>query len=106
MTGQGLNDYDAIFSILKDSGFDGWVSIEDGMNGMAEMQQSLDFFRMRAFWYEKLEFLSSLRNKSFGRRILPHETVFVSLEVIEDLQDALGFFSQGHYSDDFGPVIQ
>ena len=43
VTGQGLNDYDAIFSILRDSGFDGWVSIEDGMNGMAEIQESLEF---------------------------------------------------------------
>ena len=46
--GQGLNDYDAIFKILKDAGYDGWVSIEDGMNGMEEMQESIDFLkRMR-----------------------------------------------------------
>jgi sugar phosphate isomerase/epimerase len=52
VTGQGLNDYDAIFSILKDSGFDGWISIEDGMNGMAEMQQSLEFLkRMREKYF-------------------------------------------------------
>jgi sugar phosphate isomerase/epimerase len=47
--GKGLNDYDAIFSILKDAGFDGWVSIEDGMNGMDELSQSARFLR------EKLE---------------------------------------------------
>ncbi len=45
VTGQGLNDYDAIFQILKDAGFDGWVSIEDGMNGMEEMKQSIDFLK-------------------------------------------------------------
>jgi sugar phosphate isomerase/epimerase len=41
--GRGLNDYDAIFSILKEAGFDGWVSIEDGMNGMEELRQSAEF---------------------------------------------------------------
>ena len=46
VTGQGLNDYDAIFQILRDVGYDGWVSIEDGMNGMAEMQASIDFLKI------------------------------------------------------------
>ena len=45
VTGQGLNDYDAIFQILRGAGYDGWVSIEDGMNGMAEMQASIDFLK-------------------------------------------------------------
>ena len=36
-TGTGLNDYDAIFRILADVGFDGWISIEDGMNGLDEL---------------------------------------------------------------------
>ena len=43
VTGQGLNDYDTIFAILADVGYDGWVSIEDGMNGMEEMRESLGF---------------------------------------------------------------
>ena len=43
VTGQGLNDYDTIFQILRDVGYDGWVSIEDGMNGMDEMRESLAF---------------------------------------------------------------
>ena len=48
VTGRGLNDYDAIFQILRDVGYDGWVSIEDGMNGMEEMRASLEFLhRMR-----------------------------------------------------------
>lgn len=45
ITGQGLNDYDAIFSILAGVGFSGWVSIEDGMNGMEEMKASVDFLK-------------------------------------------------------------
>ena len=43
--GKGLNNYDAIFGELKSAGFDGWVSIEDGMNGMEEMAESLAFLR-------------------------------------------------------------
>lgn len=45
VTGQGLNDYDAIFGILSAHGYSGWVSIEDGMNGMGEMAESLAFLR-------------------------------------------------------------
>ena len=46
VTGQGLNDYPRIFGILKASGYAGWISIEDGMNGMEEMQASLHFLRV------------------------------------------------------------
>jgi sugar phosphate isomerase/epimerase len=45
VTGKGLNDYPAIFGILAGSGYRGWVSIEDGMNGMEEMAESLAFLR-------------------------------------------------------------
>lgn len=45
VTGKGLNDFDAIFRILAESGYKGWVSIEDGMNGMEEMAESLAFLR-------------------------------------------------------------
>jgi sugar phosphate isomerase/epimerase len=45
ITGRGLNDYDAIFRILAQHGYQGWVSIEDGMNGMDEMAESLAFLR-------------------------------------------------------------
>ncbi len=45
VTGKGLNDYDAIFRILAAHGYRGWVSIEDGMNGMDEMAESLAFLR-------------------------------------------------------------
>mgnify|MGYP002409062400 CR=1 FL=1 len=48
VTGKGMNDYDTIFKILSDAGYDGWVSIEDGIHGMEEMKESIDFLkRMR-----------------------------------------------------------
>ena len=54
ITGQGSNDYGAIFSILRDRGFDGWVSIEDGMEGMEEMRKSIEFLKqMRARYFEQ-----------------------------------------------------
>ncbi len=45
VTGKGMNDYDRIFSILQASDYAGWVSIEDGMNGMTEMAESIAFLR-------------------------------------------------------------
>ena len=45
--GQGLNDYDAIFSRLVGVGFDGWISIEDGINGMEELRESVSFLRAK-----------------------------------------------------------
>ncbi len=40
-----MNDYDAIFRELHGVGFNGWISIEDGVNGLDEMVQSLAFLR-------------------------------------------------------------
>ena len=34
--GKGLNDYDRIFSILSQIGYHGWISVEDGENGLVE----------------------------------------------------------------------
>ena len=51
VTGKGLNDYDAIFGILADHGYQGWISIEDGMNGMEEMAESLAFLRAKVARY-------------------------------------------------------
>jgi sugar phosphate isomerase/epimerase len=51
VTGRGLNDYDAIFRILAGRGYRGWVSIEDGMNGMDEMAESLAFLRTMSARY-------------------------------------------------------
>ncbi len=43
--GKGLNDYPRIFSILTEHGYDGWISIEDGVNGMGEMRESVEYIR-------------------------------------------------------------
>jgi sugar phosphate isomerase/epimerase len=43
--GKGLNDYDAIFGTLRAAGFDGWISIEDGVNGMDQLAASVRFLR-------------------------------------------------------------
>jgi sugar phosphate isomerase/epimerase len=51
VTGKGLNDYDAIFRILADHRYSGWISIEDGMNGMEEMAESLAFLRDKCAQY-------------------------------------------------------
>ena len=51
-TGKGLNDYDAIFRILAGVGFGGWISLEDGMNGLDEMARSVAFLKQkRAVYY-------------------------------------------------------
>jgi sugar phosphate isomerase/epimerase len=43
--GRGLNDYDAIFTELQGVGFEGWISIEDGVEGMEQLERSVDFLR-------------------------------------------------------------
>jgi sugar phosphate isomerase/epimerase len=50
--GKGLNDYDAIFTELKRVGFDGWISIEDGVNGMEELERSVQFLKrkIKEYW--------------------------------------------------------
>ncbi len=55
VTGQGLNDFDTIFETLADAGFKGWVSIEDGMNGMDEMRQSLEYLHKMRDKYFPIE---------------------------------------------------
>ena len=50
-TGKGLNDYDAIFRLLAGANFDGWISIEDGMNGLDEMRRSVDFLKRKRAEY-------------------------------------------------------
>jgi sugar phosphate isomerase/epimerase len=46
-TGRGLNDYDAIFRILAGVGFSGWISVEDGMNGLDELRRSVEFLKRK-----------------------------------------------------------
>jgi sugar phosphate isomerase/epimerase len=50
--GKGLNDYDAIFTELKRVGFNGWISIEDGVEGMEQLERSVTFLRkkMNKYW--------------------------------------------------------
>lgn len=50
--GKGMNDYDAIFSELKRVGFDGWISIEDGVDGMDQLERSVAFLQRKiaAYW--------------------------------------------------------
>ncbi len=43
--GRGLNNYDAIFAELRTVGFDNWISIEDGVDGMAQLEESARFLR-------------------------------------------------------------
>jgi sugar phosphate isomerase/epimerase len=45
--GKGLNDYDAIFAALSGEGFDGWISIEDGENGMDDLRESVRYLRAK-----------------------------------------------------------
>ncbi len=50
--GRGLNDYDRIFGTLARSGWDGWVSIEDGdggtiEEGMSNLRDSAAFLRTK-----------------------------------------------------------
>lgn len=50
--GRGMNDYPRIFRTLVDAGYDGWISIEDGVNGMGEMAESVDYLReARDHWF-------------------------------------------------------
>ena len=50
--GQGMNDYDAIFRTLAGVGFDGWISIEDGVDGFDQLDRSAKFLRrkMKEYW--------------------------------------------------------
>jgi sugar phosphate isomerase/epimerase len=50
-TGKGLNDYDRIFQLLADTGFTGWISIEDGMDGLDEIRRSAEFLKAKRDQY-------------------------------------------------------
>jgi sugar phosphate isomerase/epimerase len=49
--GEGMNDYDAIFSHLQGARFDGWISIEDGLDGLDELRRSVAFLRRKLSEY-------------------------------------------------------
>ncbi|MBS1666730.1 MAG: TIM barrel protein [Bacteroidetes bacterium] len=50
--GKGLNDYDAIFTELKRVGFENWISIEDGVDGMEQLERSVSFLKkkIKQYW--------------------------------------------------------
>ncbi len=54
--GGGLNDYDVLFGELRGAGFDGWVSIEDGVDGVEQLAESVRFVRkkLRQHWPENI----------------------------------------------------
>jgi sugar phosphate isomerase/epimerase len=66
VTGQGLNDYDALFGILAEADFQGWVSIEDGMNGIEEMRRSLEFLHQKREQYFRAARRSAGSGESLG----------------------------------------
>ena len=50
--GKGVIDYDEIFRILSRTGFSGWISVEDGLNGLDELRRSIAFLqRKRSEYY-------------------------------------------------------
>lgn len=49
--GKGLNDYDKIFFTLNSVGFNSWISIEDGVNGIDELRESIHFLRTKINQY-------------------------------------------------------
>jgi sugar phosphate isomerase/epimerase len=53
--GKGLNDYDAIFTELKRVGFDSWISIEDGVDGMDQLERSVAFLQKKIATYWPVE---------------------------------------------------
>ena len=50
-TGKGMNDYDTIFAILRSVDFAGWISVEDGMNGLEEIRRSVEFLKRKRWEY-------------------------------------------------------
>ena len=50
-TGQGMNDYDAIFRLLAGVRFDGWISVEAGLAGLDEIARSVDFLKRKRAEY-------------------------------------------------------
>lgn len=45
--GRGMNDYDEIFGLLAKARFRGWISVEDGVNGLDEMRESVHFLKRK-----------------------------------------------------------
>lgn len=55
VVGEGMIDYDAVFSLLNEVSFDGWISIEDGYDaekGKEHLQRSAAFLREKMSEYD------------------------------------------------------
>jgi sugar phosphate isomerase/epimerase len=50
-TGKGMNDYDAIFALLAGVQFDGWISVEAGLEGLDEIARSVQFLKSKRAQY-------------------------------------------------------
>lgn len=53
--GEGIVDYDAIFTILKEINFHGWISIEDGLTGIEEIRKSVEFLKKMQAKYDFMD---------------------------------------------------
>lgn len=49
--GQGLVDYDAVFTALRAIGFTGWMSVEDGVDGIEQLGRSVRFLEAKIAEY-------------------------------------------------------
>jgi sugar phosphate isomerase/epimerase len=49
--GKGINDYNAIFQELQSINFHGWISIEDGVNGLGDLRESVIFLKGKVSEY-------------------------------------------------------
>src|SRR5258708_19864086 len=75
--GKGLNDYDEIFAVLKAEGFDGWISIEDGVNGIDELRESVRFLRTKiAEYFGAAGGIVSAGRRGGGRSLTQHPSQF------------------------------
>ena len=74
--GRGMNDYDAIFSTLAGVGFNGWISIEDGVDGMEQLRESVSFLRgkIEQHWPDAKAEGWNERQKDEGRRMNNEDT--------------------------------
>lgn len=51
--GKGLINYDQVFGLLSGEGFKGWISIEDGVDGIDQLKRSVQFLRKKVAEYWK-----------------------------------------------------
>jgi sugar phosphate isomerase/epimerase len=49
--GKGINDYDQIFGHLQSINFSNWISIEDGVNGLGDLRESVKFLKAKVAQY-------------------------------------------------------